>query len=213
MVNLFETPVVKICGITTLGDANAAIEAGADAIGLILAKSPRQLSLERALALVAATKSRTTRTLVFRDNDDDFILGALDTIDADVVQIHGELSQRLLMALRELDLKVIKALAIGEDEFFDFADASVDAVLIDGVHPGSGELHSWDDLLQRSFSVPVIAAGGLTSDNVAAVIGETGAWGVDTASGVEAAPGVKDRVLMQRFVENARRAFNERVSP
>ena len=210
MAELFASNLVKICGVTTLGDANAAIDAGANAIGFILAKSPRQLSFERALALAAATSGRIVRTVVFDDSDDAFILSALDVIDADVVQIHGELRQELLSALRARDLKVVKALAIGSEEFFTFDARSVDAVLVDGARPGSGETHSWADLAQRSFGVPVIAAGGLTSENVRAVIATTGAWGVDTASGVESSPGVKDRVVMRQFIETAHRAFDER---
>ena len=210
MADLFANHLVKICGVTTLGDANAAINAGANAIGLILARSPRQLSLDRALAIAAATGGRTLRTVVFRDNKDAFILSALDVVDADVVQVHGDLSGELLSELRARNLKVVKALAIGSDEFFDFDEGSVDAVLVDGVRPGSGQCHSWDDLAQRRFSVPVIAAGGLTSENVAAVIAEIGAWGVDTASGVESSPGVKDRAAMHHFIENARRAFDVR---
>lgn len=210
MTDLFETNLVKICGVTTLGDANAAIAAGANAIGLIMAKSPRQLSLDRALALAAATKGQIVRAIVFRDNDGAFIQRTLDVVDADVVQIHGDLAEGLLKELRARNLTVVKALAIGSNEFFEFDETSVDAVLVDGARPGSGEPHSWDGLVERSFAVPVIAAGGLTSDNVASVITETGAWGVDTASGVESAPGVKDRTLMHEFIANARRTFDQR---
>lgn len=198
---------VKICGVTTLGDANAVIAAGATSIGLILAKSPRQLSLERALALSAATKGRILRTAVFRDNDEAFIVHALNVIDVDVVQVHGPLPDTLRDEIRRRGSLVVKALAIESDEFYDFDEREVDAVLIDGSSPGSGVAHSWEELGARSFSVPVIAAGGLTPDNVAATIALTGAWGVDTASGTELSPGVKDRDKVQRFVDQARAAF------
>ena len=102
----FDAPFfVKICGVTTLGDANAAIDAGANAIGLILASSPRQLSLDRAMAIAESTKDRVLRTLVFRDNDDDFVRDALDLVEVDVVQIHGALSDELLASLRERELR------------------------------------------------------------------------------------------------------------
>lgn len=198
---------VKICGVTTLGDANAVIAAGATSIGLILAKSPRQLSLERALALSAATKGRILRTAVFRDNDEAFIVHALNVIDVDVVQVHGPLPDTLRDEIRRRGSLVVKALAIESDEFYDFDEREVDAVLIDGASPGCGVAHSWEELGARSFSVPVIAAGGLTPDNVAATIALTGAWGVDTASGTELSPGVKDRDKVQRFVDQARAAF------
>jgi phosphoribosylanthranilate isomerase len=208
----FDAPYfVKICGVTTLGDANAAIDAGANAIGLILASSPRQLSLERALAIAEATKGHVLRTLVFRDNDDEFVRTAVDRIDTDVVQIHGALSDELLAHLRDRDLRLVKALSIGSDDFYDFDDGRVDAVLVDGATPGSGQSHSWEELFERSFDVPVIAAGGLDESNVASVITATGVWGVDSASGVESSPGVKDRELLVHFVEHARDAFRERA--
>ena len=201
---------VKICGVTSLGDANAAIEAGASAIGLNLATSSRHLSLDRALAIAEATRGRVLRTLIFFDNDDESIIQAVDLIDADVVQIHGALSDRLLGQLRERDVRIIKALAIGTDEFYGFDEGSVDAVMVDGATPGSGLSHSWDELAQRSFGVPVIAAGGLNDDNVAHVIELTGVWGVDSASGVETSPGIKDRDRMSDFVANAQKAFRAR---
>jgi phosphoribosylanthranilate isomerase len=201
---------VKICGVTSLGDANAAIDAGASAIGLNLATSSRHLSLDRALAIAEATKDRVLRTLIFFDNDDSFIVEAVDLIGADAVQIHGPLSEVLLGQLRQRDVRIIKALAIGTDEFFGFNDGNVDAVLVDGATPGSGENHSWDELTERSFDVPVIAAGGLNDDNVGNIIALTDVWGVDSASGVESAPGIKDRDRMRRFVSNAHDAFRER---
>jgi phosphoribosylanthranilate isomerase len=201
---------VKICGVTSLGDANAAIEAGASAIGLNLATSSRHLSLDRALAIAEATRGRVLRTLIFFDNDDAFIVEAVDLIDADAVQVHGPLSDELLKQLRQRDVRIIKALSIGTDEFYDFNDGAVDAVMVDGATPGSGESHSWDELSERSFAVPVIAAGGLDDANVANVIEMTSVWGVDSASGVETSPGIKDRDRMSLFVANAQSAFRER---
>jgi phosphoribosylanthranilate isomerase len=201
---------VKICGVTTLGDANAAIDAGASAVGLNLATSSRHLSLDRALAIAEATRGRVLRTLVFFDNDDESILHAVDLIEPDAVQIHGPMSDALIAQLRQRDVRIIKALSIASDEFYDFDDASVDAVMVDGATPGSGESHSWEELFERSFSVPVIAAGGLNDANVANVIKETRVWGVDSASGVESSPGVKDRERMNDFVANAQGAFRDR---
>ena len=209
----FDAPFfIKICGVTTLGDANAVIDAGATAMGLILAASPRQLSMERALAIAEATKGRIMRTLVFRDNDDAFVREVIEQVGADAVQIHGSLSDALRTDLRAADLRVIKALAIGSDEFFDFDDRGVDAVLVDGATPGSGESHSWTELAERSFEVPVIAAGGLTEANVASIIAESRVWGVDSASGVESSPGIKDRDKVTRFIEHARVSFQARAA-
>lgn len=203
----FARGYVKICGVTTLGDANAVIDAGATGIGLIFAASPRQLSLERAMAICAATKGRALRTAVFRNNDNTFILNALDVVDVEIVQIHGPLDGELLKRLRQRGVAIVKALPIESDEFYDFDESTVDAVMIDNAEPGSGIAHSWDELTERSFSVPVIAAGGLNAGNVASIIALTGAWGVDTASGVESSPGVKDRDEVRAFVDSARTAY------
>jgi len=212
-VSDFDAPLfVKICGVTTLGDANAAIDAGASAIGLNLATSSRNLSLDRALAIAEATRGRVVRTLIFYDNDDEFIVQALELIEPDAVQIHGPLSDALVTQLRRRDVRVIKALSIASDEFYAFNDGSVDAVLVDGATPGSGESHSWEELKDREFVVPVIAAGGLNDANVAWVIAETTVWGVDSASGVESSPGVKDRQRMSHFITNAHDAFRARNS-
>lgn len=210
MADFVDAYFVKICGVTSLGDANAAIDAGASAIGLNLATSSRHLSLDRALAIAEATKGRVLRTLIFFDNDDEFIVQAVDLIDPDVVQIHGPLNDQLLEQLRERDVRIIKALAIGTDEFYGFDESAVDAIMVDGATPGSGLNHSWDELSERTFGVPVIAAGGLNDDNVARVIELTGVWGVDSASGVESSPGIKDRDRMCDFVSNAHAAFRAR---
>jgi phosphoribosylanthranilate isomerase len=202
---------IKICGVTTLGDANAIIDAGASALGLILTRSPRQLSLDRALAIAAATKGRIVRTAVFNEDSDDAILEALELLDVDAVQLHGPLSDRLQTELRKQQLTIVKALSIGSDEFFDFDESAVDIVHIDGAKPGSGQAHSWDELDGRPFSVPVIAAGGLRPDSVAHVITFANVWGVDTASGVESSPGIKDRELVKRFVRNATTAFEQKA--
>lgn len=209
----FDVPyLIKICGVTTLGDANAAIDAGANAIGLNLATSKRHLSVDRALAIAEATKGRVLRTLIFSDNDDEEIQNAVDLIGPDAVQIHGTLSDDLALALRGRSVHIIKALVIGSDEFYEFDEDGVDAVMVDGATPGSGESHSWVELSERSFDVPVIAAGGLDESNVASVIAETHAWGVDSASGVESSPGVKDRQRLTRFVDGARDAFRDRAT-
>ena len=201
---------IKICGVTRLEDVETVVASGADALGLILAQSPRQLSVEAAKPLADAARGRVFVSTVFRGREDDFILGAANALDVDVVQVHGPLSEALLEGLRSDGRLVVKTLAIDSDEFLDFDDALVDAVLIDGPTPGSGRTHSWDRLVERHFRVPVIAAGGLAPTNVADTVRCTGVWGVDVATGVESTPGVKDHTLVRQFVENARRALEER---
>ncbi len=124
------------------------------------------------------------------------------------VQLHGELGDDLLTALRQRSVLIVKALNVEADEFDEFDESRVDAVMIDGATPGSGQAHSWVRLQSRRFRVPVIAAGGLTPDNVAEIVRSTGVAGADCASGVESRPGVKDAHLVERFIANARRALS-----
>ena len=201
---------IKICGVTNLDDAESIIDAGASGIGLILAESPRRLSIEAATSLADATKGRIDRTAVFFHNDDAFILATVETLGVEGVQIHGALSDELLVGLRRRNVRIVKALSITNGEFLDFDDARVDAVLVDGASPGSGRTHTWSPMSTRAFRVPVIVAGGLTALNVAETIECTRPWGVDTASGVERSPGLKDPTLVSRFVDAARRAFEQR---
>jgi phosphoribosylanthranilate isomerase len=198
---------VKICGVTSVADAGAAVDAGADALGLIFATSPRRVTAEQAKEILDATRGSLLRCGVFRENSDDDIIEHVRSFDLDVVQLHGPLSDQLLGALKGRPLRVVKALNIEDNEFESFDENVVDAVLIDGPLPGSGIAHSWDRLASRSFNVPVIAAGGLTAMNVADVVAATHAWGVDCSSGVETSPGIKNAGLIGEFVTRARSAW------
>jgi phosphoribosylanthranilate isomerase len=204
---LWSRGYVKVCGVTSVTDAFMAVEAGANALGVIFATSPRRVDVEQASEILDATKGSLLRCGVFRENSDDDIIEHARSLDFDVVQIHGPLSERLLATLRERPIRVVKALNIDDDEFDAFDESRVDAVMIDGPRPGSGIAHSWDRLSSRPFGVPVIAAGGLTAHNVADIVVKTRAWGVDSSSGVEARPGVKDAALVEQFVARARGAW------
>lgn len=213
MANVPETwqDYVKICGVTSVEDATMVAGAGASALGLIFAESPRRLSIAQAGEIVEATTGRLLRCAVFRYDGDAFILERLDALGAEgieIVQLHGELSDALLAALRERSLLIVKALNIEAEEFDDFDETSVDAVMVDGAKPGSGQAHPWERLRTRRFRVPVIAAGGLNPGNVEEILRLTGVTGADCASGVESRPGVKDPELVGRFIANARRALS-----
>jgi phosphoribosylanthranilate isomerase len=208
--SLTHASFVKICGITSIDDARAVADNGGDAIGLILAESSRQLTVDAARDIADAMKGAVLRVAVFRHNAPEFILASVDATGVDLAQVHGELPDDLVSELRRLGVDVVKALSTTEDAFHSFDETLVDAVLIDGPAPGSGEVHGWPDLTRRGFRRPVIAAGGLTPSNVATVIDSTGAWGVDVSSGVERSPGVKDPALVRDFIVNARVRFTQR---
>jgi phosphoribosylanthranilate isomerase len=211
VVDLESLPfLVKICGVTTVHDALAVHDAGASALGLILATSKRQITVARAAEIARATDGGPLRVGVFRNDSDDFILEVVDATGVEVVQVHGPLNGELLEKLKRRGVAVVKALSLGDQEFVEFDERTVDAVLVDGPEPGSGEEHSWVQVQDRRFRVPLIAAGGLTPDNVGSVISLVRPWGVDVSTGVEASPGVKDISLVSSFVTRARRAFLQR---
>lgn len=198
---------VKICGVTTPKDAALVVASGADALGVIFADSPRGVDVATARAIASLAEGALVRVGVFRHRGLDEVARVLDQVELDAVQVHDPLGAELLAELRARGLTIIKALSVDSVEFATFDDRVVDAVLIDGPRPGSGTTHSWEALGQRSFDVPLIAAGGLNPSNVAATIESTRATGVDCASGVESAPGHKDPHLVDSFVANARAAF------
>jgi phosphoribosylanthranilate isomerase len=211
MVDLALLPhFVKICGVTSVEDAQGIHARGASAIGLILASSKRRISIGRATEIATATKGDLLRVAVFRDNSDDFICEAVDATGVDIVQVHGVLTDELLGLLRSRGVAVLKALSLGNEEFYDFDETKVDAVLVDGPTPGSGDAHSWVEVQARRFGVPIVAAGGLTPSNVESVISSVHPWGVDVSTGVESSPGVKDLALVGSFVDLAHHAFSQR---
>ncbi len=210
MRDLDRPSFIKICGVTSIDDAALVHGAGADALGLIIAPSRRRVTVSDAREVAAWAKGRLLSVLVVRELDDRAILEAVDRVGPDAVQLHDGLSTELAEGLRERGRLLIRALAFGSDEFWQFDDAIVDAVLLDGQRPGSGDVHGWQDVERRSWTRPVIAAGGLTSSNVSEIISRPWVWGVDVASGVEASPGHKDRDAVVAFVTNARDAFAER---
>lgn len=207
MDDSLERGFIKICGVTNVDDARAVVRAGASALGLVFAESPRRVTQSQARNILEATDGEILRSAVFRENDDQSIRDHLRDLEVEIVQIHGTLSDELLQSIRERPRFVVKALAIDAGEFNTFDDSKVDAVLIDGPRPGSGVVHAWDRLAERVFRVPVIVAGGLNPDNVADTILATMAWGVDCASGVESSARSKDHRRVSSFVANARKAF------
>ncbi len=198
---------VKVCGVTSVEDALACAEAGADAIGVILADSPRRVAPERARAIARALEGRAIRVAVFKDQSADEIRAALAGLAVDAVQVHGPLEAGLRDELRDRGVRVIKALSVGEGEWSTYDERRVDAVLVDGPVPGSGRRHGYAGRAERPFAVPVIVAGGLDASNVAGVVTATGADGVDCATGVESAPGRKDPAQVRDFVAAARAAL------
>lgn len=200
----------KICGFTREADVRAALDAGVDAIGLNLARGPRRIDLARARTLAALVPPFAAVVALFVDADEEAVLAAAGALRAAAVQLHGDEAPELAERLRRR-LPVIKAFRIAAPgDLAKVRGYPADAVLLDahvpGVLGGSGTVwdHRW--LADADLGVPVILAGGLGPANVAAAVALTRPWAVDTASGVESAPGLKDAALMRAFVRAAREA-------
>jgi phosphoribosylanthranilate isomerase len=197
---------VKICGITNREDALAAVEAGAHALGFVFAPSPRQVSPERAAEILAALPPFVQTVGVFVAGD---VQAILDRCPLDAVQFHGEEPPEALA--RVTGVRRIKAFRVAEGpdlEPLATYQEVVDAFLLDarvpGLAGGTGQTFPWHLAQEaRRYGRPIILAGGLTPDNVAAAIAIGNPDAVDVSSRVETAPGRKDPNLVRRFVAAA----------
>lgn len=198
---------VKICGITRPEDAVLAEEAGADAIGLIFAeRSKRRLEPLQAAEIAAAAGPFTTRVGVFVDAPIERVRRVAAALRLDAVQLHGSEQPAYAAALRP-SLQVIKAWSFTPGLRPEvMARYPADAVLLDGLRPGSGEAFDWAQAAALRGFPRLILAGGLTPETVAAGVQALAPYGVDVASGVEAEPGIKDPARVRAFVAAARGA-------
>lgn len=212
---------VKICGITDGGDRDAAVAAGADAVGVISdvpVDTPREVDSETAVDLVAGVPPLVTSVLVTMADAVQPVARRVETVRPDVVQVHDGLDPAELAALRRrVDAKVLAVVDAEHAEVGAYADAA-DALLVDSVDAegggGTGQTHDWErtrDIVD-SLDVPVVLAGGLTPENVAEAVETVRPFGVDVASGVEAEGGVKDHDAVESFVRAATQATTPAVS-
>lgn len=199
---------VKICGVTRVEDALAAEAAGADAIGLIFAeRSVRRLDVQRARSISGALGPLVTRVGVFLDQDEAAVREAVAAARLNAVQLHGEVDDDVAASLRRDGLQVIRAVRFAEGLTPDaFEDRPFDALLLDGVSPGSGTPFDWQAAEAWRGWPRLMLAGGLRPETVAAGIEALAPYAVDVASGVEAAPGEKDHAAIVAFVREAHRA-------
>ena len=214
---------IKICGLTQLADADCVAAAGADAVGLnFYARSPRCVTLPTAQAIASALPARVLNVGLFVNETPERIRELAEAVPLDVVQLHGDETPEAIQALA--DLRVMKAFRLGPGEaarVLEFVAACeaqhtpLAAVLVDAFHPGSyggtGRAADWQAALElrSNLRVPLILAGGLTAQNVAAAIVAVRPAGVDTASGVESVPGQKDPQRVCDFAAAAQQAFQE----
>ena len=205
---------VKICGITRLPDALAAVEAGADALGFMFFEgSKRNIAPAAAAQIIHALPPFVAKVGVFVNASAETVRAVVAECGLDTLQFHGEETPEFCRQFAPL--KVVKAFRIQNAESLKpLPDYAVDAWLLDshvaGKRGGTGEKFNWDLACQaKELGRPVILAGGLSPENIADAVQQVWPFGVDVSSGVESAPGQKDAALVRRFVEIVREMEQE----
>jgi phosphoribosylanthranilate isomerase len=199
---------VKICGITNLADALAAVAAGADALGLnFYEKSPRHVSLKTAAEISQQLPPFVMRAGVFVNADEDLVTRAIAESNLSLLQFHGDETPEFCTLFGLMSMKAFRIR--DEASLQALRDYPTDAWLLDAYSPakpgGTGETFNWDLALEaRSWGRPVFLAGGLTPENVAEAVRHAQPFGVDVSSGVEAAPGRKDHAKVRAFIQAAK---------
>ncbi len=208
---------IKICGVTCVTDAEAAVAAGADLLGLIFAPSSiRRVEVETARAIAAAVRGRAEMVAVFQDAPADAINAVVTDVGCDFVQLHGQEAPALAaMVIRPVIRAVVVTAATAETEVMLWAQTkNVAHLLFD--RPKAQPEADWEAQLDRLWRVVTaetgrfpgcFVAGGLSAGNVLEVIRRWRPSGVDVASGVESAPGRKDARRMQAFCRAVRQAW------
>ena len=197
---------IKICGITNEQDALLAVALGADALGFVFAPSPRQISPALAREIVKRLPPETVTVGVFRNETPARVVEIVNEARLQGAQLHGHETPAMTAEVATNVRFVIKAVVAGSPDAAHANTFASDAILVDGLHPGSGMAYDWELLQDIPTDIRLILSGGLTPDNVASGILQVHPWGVDVSSGVEKSPGQKDAVKMRHFMTNARDA-------
>ncbi len=213
--------LIKICGIKDTAMLAQAISAGADYVGFNhFPKSPRYVDISQIAKLIKSTPDNV-KSVVLLVNPDSETLAGIVALKPDFVQFHGNESAAWInSALANTDQPAIKVLPIGSKSDLEAIHpfiGLVEHILLDAKPPksatrpgGLGETFDWSLLRGVDKNLGFFLAGGLNPDNVAKAIAQVNPLGVDVASGVESAPGIKDGELITKFVVNAKQADKDR---
>ncbi len=196
---------IKICGIKTVTDAQAAMDAGADLIGFnFYRKSPRYVEVGLCRGIMSTMRNfggHVQYVGVFVNTSIAEICATMETCGLNLAQLHGDESADML---QEMGGKGFKAFRGIPENINGFTRQEAPAFLLDasvkGVYGGSGVTADWSMATELAKAYPVLLAGGLTPENVADAVRQVKPWGVDVASGVELEPGKKDAAKMSAFV-------------
>ena len=199
---------VKICGITRVEDALTAVNAGADAIGLVFyAPSPRCVTIAQAQQIVAALPPFVSVVALFVNATTAEIKTILAQVPIDIVQFHGDETKAICEQIsKQINLPYYKAIRVkAESNLLQYVQefASAKALLLDtyteATFGGTGHVFDWN-LIPKNMTKPIILAGGLVPENVALAITKVQPYAVDVSGGVESAKGIKDAVKIAAFM-------------
>jgi phosphoribosylanthranilate isomerase len=194
----------KICGITSEADALLCVGLGADAIGVIFAPSHRQVTVQLAQDIIRRVPEETTVVGVFRDESPVRVVEIANRIGLRAVQLHGSEPRSEVSYVAERIPLVIKAFPAGSPLVSHFAAYGAGLLLLDGPNPGSGQIFDWRLAEGVADADRMVLSGGLDPENVVGAIEQIHPYGVDVASGVESAPGIKDPLRVRAFLEAVR---------
>jgi phosphoribosylanthranilate isomerase len=198
---------IKICGITNLEDGLKASSLGVDALGFIFAPSVRRVEPEAAKEIIQTLPTPPLKVGVFVDEESEKVQSVAEYCGLDVLQLHGKESQEYCS---KFSCPIIKAIRIHHVESVKEMEVYPNAtILLDSYSPyqagGTGNSFSWDIALKAKAKRDFILSGGLTPLNIGEAIEKVRPWGVDVCSGVEALPGKKDHLKMEKFLKEARK--------
>ncbi|MBU1853414.1 MAG: phosphoribosylanthranilate isomerase [Candidatus Omnitrophica bacterium] len=206
---------VKFCGMNSVEGAKKAVSIGADAIGFVFFKnSPRYITPECAETIIKDMPPFIDNVGVFVNEKIEFIKECVVKCGLDVVQLHGDEEVEYVAQARKFlkGIKLIKAVRVKDRESIrSIEDYAADAILLDtyksGFYGGTGKVFDRTlAMLAKQSCRNLIVSGGLSSDNVYEVVTQIAPYAVDVSSGIESSPGKKDAGLMQKFIQEVRRA-------
>jgi phosphoribosylanthranilate isomerase len=211
------TTKTKICGIHTVEAMDAALEGGADYVGLVFfPRSPRHVDVKTAQMLSDRARGQAKIVALFVDPDDRVLDSIIDKIDPDIIQLHGDESPPRVREIKSrVHLPIFKAIKVATAKDAHRADVYKDAadlVIFDAkpkreaLPGGNGHAFDWHALDDIKGKIDFMLSGGLTPENVRQAIELTGASAVDVSSGVETSPGLKDPDMIRRFLAAVKNA-------
>jgi len=198
---------IKICGITNLEDAKLVVKYGADYLGFIFAKSPRQVGPDKIKEIIEQLPEDVKKVGVFANQSLEEVQRIISSCPLDYLQLHGDESPEYC---QEFDLPVIKAFRVKDESYLErLREYQVDKYLLDTYHPnklgGIGKTFNWELAKEAKRYGDIIIAGGLNPDNVKEAISSVNPYGVDVSSGVEAQAGIKDKKRLEEFISRVKK--------